>query len=355
MKIKTIISIFLLTLSASFSIYGQSGWQNPADRYKDAYKEYLNEPERITDSQISHFVYFARDREAIESHSFLGVSRLEGAQIMYAWKQLEPEKGIYDFSLIEKDLQYLEKRGKKLFVQLQDSTFNPGRKAVPDYLLTSEYGGGAVKMINDDGVHEGWAAKKWNPEVQKRFSGLLIELGKQFDGRIEGINLQETAAAGGSDDPSFSPALYAEAIKRNMLAMKEGFSRSTVMQYANFMPGEWLPWEDEGYLRSIYAYGEQIGVGLGAPDLMITRRGQLNHALAMMHEHEYSVPLGIAVQDGNYIGETGNTRVVSDRATIVPMLEGFAKGFLNVDYMFWSFQEPYFSEDVLPFFNPESR
>ncbi|GAL34706.1 hypothetical protein JCM19240_4256 [Vibrio maritimus] len=36
------------------------------------------------------------------------------------------------------------------------------------------------------------------------------------------------------------------------------------MQYANFMIGEWLPWEDKGYLKSIYEYGQQIGVGLGA-------------------------------------------------------------------------------------------
>ena len=90
-----------------------------------------------------------------------------------------------------------------------------------------------------------------------------------------------------------------------MLALKKAFPRSAKLQYANFMPGEWLPWEDEGYLRSIYEYGESIGVGLGAPDLMVRRKGQLNHALAMMHENEFTAPLGIAIQDGNYIGQTG--------------------------------------------------
>ena len=69
--------------------------------------------------------------------------------------------------------------------------------------------------------------------------------------------------------------------------------------------GEWLPWEDKGYLRSIYQYGQEIGVGLGGPDLMVQRKGQLNHTLAMMHEYNYTVPLGIAIQDGNYIGKTG--------------------------------------------------
>ena len=125
------------------------------------------------------------------------------------------------------------------------------------------------------------------------------------------------------------------------------------MQYANFMPGEWLPWEDNGYLKSIYQYGEEIGVGLGAPDLMVQRKGQLNHALAMMHENSYSVPLGIAVQDGNYIGLTNSDQVIGERKNLVPLLHAFAKDFLNVKYMFWVDQEPYFEQDVLSCFISE--
>jgi hypothetical protein len=122
------------------------------------------------------------------------------------------------------------------------------------------------------------------------------------------------------------------------------------MQYANFMVGEWLPWEDKGYLKSIYQYGQEIGVGLGAPDLMMRKRGQLNHALAMMHENNYTVPLGIAIQDGNYIGQTNNTDVVDNRQSLVPALHSFAQSFLHVNYMFWVNQEPYFEQDVLPCF-----
>jgi len=62
------------------------------------------------------------------------------------------------------------------------------------------------------------------------------------------------------------------------------------------------------------------------------------------------VPLGIAVQDGNYIGQTGSDRVVQDRENIVPLLHGFAREFLEVSYMFWVNQAPYFEEDVLPCF-----
>ena len=137
-----------------------------------------------------------------------------------------------------------------------------------------------------------------------------------------------------------------------MLALKKGFPQSTTMQYANFMPGEWLPSDDKGYLRSIYQFGQEIGVGLGAPDLMFKRKGQLNHTIAMMHEGQFTVPLGIAIQDGNYIGETGNNTIVSVRENLVPVLHAFAKDFLKVNYMFWVYQEPYFSEDVIPCFAP---
>jgi len=69
-----------------------------------------------------------------------------------------------------------------------------------------------------------------------------------------------------------------------------------------------------------------------------------------MHETEYSVPLGIAVQDGTYIGLTNSSKVVSQRRNLVPLLHGFAQDFLRVDYMFWVDQSPYFEEDLLPCF-----
>jgi len=191
---------------------------------------------------------------------------------------------------------------------------------------------------------------------------LLEALGKEFDGKIEGINLQETSiGVNAQSDSSFSDHEYLTGVKENMLALKKAFRISTTMIYANFMPGEWLPSDDKGYLRSIYQYGEKIGVGLGGPDLMVTRKAQLNHAYTLMHERHYTVPIGIAVQDGNYIAMTGadpnysenNRAETKSRKNIVPLLYAFAKDFLRVRYMFWVNQEPYFKEDVIPCFTTE--
>ena len=342
-----LVSLPVLLLCCS----SNAQWNNPSERYANEYQKYADAECPIKEDDIKHFVYFARDRKAVHDHPFLRNRRFAGAQIMYPWSELEPSKGRYDFSIIKEDFDYLKSRGKRLFIQLQDATFNAKFRGVPDYLRAQEYDDGSILQRNENGIAEGWTAKRWNKKVQERFSFLLRALGEAFDGKIEGINLQETAVGVSSEyDKSFSPSVYAESIKANMLALREAFPRSVKLQYANFMPGEWLPWDDKGFLRSIYQYGEEIGVGLGAPDLMVRKKGQLNHALAMMHEHKYSVPLGIAVQDGNYIGLTGADFVKEDRKNIVPLLHAFAKDFLRVQYMFWVNQAPYFEEDVLPCF-----
>jgi hypothetical protein len=365
MNIKTTINFafkkirmrnLLITVFVLFVLWtplnAQKKYRN--ERYIDAYKKYSDATCPIKKDSIRHFVYFAKDRELIKDHPFLAYSIFKGAQIMYSWRDLEPEKGKYDFSVLKQDFEYLMKFNKKLFIQLQDVTFNPKYKAVPDYLLTAEYDGGAVFQYNDDGKPEGWVAKRWNKKVRERFSLLLQALGDEFDGKIEGINLQETSI--GVKDSSFSQLDYVNGLKENMLALKKAFNTSTTMIYANFIPGEWLPWDDKGYLRGIYQYGEDIGVGLGGPDLMVKRKAQLNHTLAMMHEGHYTVPLGIAVQDGNYIGETGDTDEETKKQkheNIVPLLYAFAKDFLKINYMFWANQEPYFKTDVLGCFSSD--
>ncbi len=340
----------LIGLSAP-AVHGET-WENPAERYMTAHKAFEKATCPIAPDLIKNFVYFAKDRGAMRTHPLLTTDRFIGAQIMYAWRDLEPEQGHYDFSTIREDVDFLEGHGKRLFIQLQDASFSPDYRPVPDYLQTAEYDGGVAGQMWE-GKLDGWVAKRWNPAVQERFAALLAALGAEFDGHIEGINLQETAIeVTTAQDPSFSAPIYVDAVKSWMQALKASFPKSVTMQYANFMPVEWLPHDDLGYLRSVYDYGAEIGVGLAAPDLMPQRKGQLSHALALMHEGAFSVPLGIAVQDGNYIGEMNSDEINPSRKNLVPMLHGFAAEFLKVDYMFWVNQAPYFTEDVLPCLAP---
>ena len=111
-RIRIVAFSFLLVAT---SIRAQ---QKLSERYMDAYKKYLNATCPIPKDEIQHFVYFARDRELIVDHPLLHHPMFTGAQIMYAWKDLEPQKGQYDFSILNQDYAYLKSYHKKLFIQL---------------------------------------------------------------------------------------------------------------------------------------------------------------------------------------------------------------------------------------------
>src|SRR2546426_10780832 len=94
--------------------------------------------------EVHHYVFFNRDRERISDPAFLNTKAFEGAQLKYTWRELEPEQDAYDFNAIRQDLKFLSSKGKRLFVQLQDSSFDPAVVLAPRYLLNdARYNGGA--------------------------------------------------------------------------------------------------------------------------------------------------------------------------------------------------------------------
>ena len=305
---------------------------------------------------VHHYAFFNRDRERIFDTSFLGTKAFEGAQLKYTWRELERGKDAYDFSAIQHDLAFLSSKGKKLFIQLQDASFDPTIVNVPRYLVNdARYNGGADKQysIKDDdeehAVAEGWVARRWDPAVQERFHRLLLALGKEFDGKVEGINLAETAVSFGESGrlfpKGFTPATYRDAIVTNMMALKRAFPKSVAMQYANFMPGEWLPGNDQSYLRSVYGQAKEMKVGVGGPDLLPYKPGQMSHCYPLIRECAGEVPTGIAVQHGNY----QHKKSKSEQPITISELVEFATEYLKVDYIFWCNQEPFYSMNLIPF------
>ncbi len=313
----------------------------------------------VSAKPVHHYVFFGQDREKIkEAASFLKTTALEGAQVTYSWRQLEPKQDEYDFSYIREDLAFLSSKGKKLFIQLQDVTFSESRINVPRYLLQDVmYNGGAAKQYHvkegdeENAVVAGWAARRWDPAVQARFHKLLFALGREFDGSIEGINFAETSVGFGYTGrlfpKGFSFEIYRDAIITNMKTLKQAFPKSVAIQYANFMPGEWRPTKDRGYLRAVFEAAKASKVGVGGPDLLPNRPGQLKSSYPLIREAAGIVPVGIAVQDGNYDDVDPKT---GKHLTIAELIK-FATEYLKVDYIFWCTQEPYYSENLIPFLN----
>ena len=117
------------------------------------------------------------------------------------------------------------------------------------------------------------------------------------------------------------------------------------------MPGEWLPDDDQRHLRSVYQRARELKVGVGGPDLLPYKQGQMNHSYPLLRDCAGKVPTGIAVQDGNY--QHRNPK--SGRAVTIPELIGFATEELKVDYIFWSTQEPFYSKNLIPLLQPQRR
>ena len=309
----------------------------------------------IAQKIINNYVFFNNERHRIQENSFLETRKLVGAQLKYSWKELESEKGSYDFSEIEKDLDFLTNHGKKLFVQIQDVTFDTLWINVPKYIFEERvYNGGvAIQYIMDEDENiisqDGYMARRWDPEVAGRFYKLLIELGKRLDGKIEGINLPETSTGFGDKGKfhpkGFTPEIYRDAILKQMEIAKQAFTKSVVIQYANFMPGEWLPWEDKGYLKSLYQYATKNDIGMGGPDIKIYKKAQMDHSYKFLKEFSDDIKTGIAVQWGNY--EEINPK--TGKQVTIDEIYNFGNYEIGLNYIYWCTQEPYYTDFLIPY------
>ncbi len=112
-------------------------------------------PERVTAAGVHHYVFFAQERERITEPSFLQ-SKFEGAQLKYVWRELEPQRDHYNFAAIQHDLAFLQAKGKRLFIQIQDCSFDINIRPFPRYLLEDpSYHGGADKQYGEDNAPYG--------------------------------------------------------------------------------------------------------------------------------------------------------------------------------------------------------
>ena len=305
---------------------------------------------------ITHFIYFGIEREKINDSLFLNCKNASGAQIRYSWKMLEPKKDEYDFEMIKEDFTFLKAHHKELFIQLNDATFDSNRISIPKYLLEdSIYNGGAslqYEFIGDEQkpVKAGWTARRWDPAVRERFQKLFMALGKEFDGKIAGINLQETAIGIGERPlrpKGFSFEIYRDGILDNMKALKKAFPKTDVIQYANFMPGGYIHGGNPDLLKSVYEFARKNNIGVGGPDILVYKPGQMRNSYGLIRDAAGIVPTGVAVQDGNY----DHINPKTEKQVTVREIYEFARDYLKLKYVFWCTEEPYYSRDVIPFLN----
>lgn len=279
---------------------------------------------------------------------------VSGAQIIYSWKQLEPKKDEYDFSKIKHDLLYLKKIHKKLFIQIQDRSFEPKVFNVPDYIREDKiYHGGVALQYDFPGegkpITSGWVARVWDPAVRERFQLLIKKLASEFDGIIYGINLPETAADFDENNPpeGFNKDKYFHAELENILSLREAFHKSIVVQYVNFFPGEWN--NDHRYMSRLFSSGMTHHIGLGGPDVVPYKMAQMKNSYPFFHKFKRKLLASMAIQEPDYTYKNPKT---GEPYTFIDFYN-FSRNYLGADILFWNVQEPFYSTQLSPKINPD--
>ena len=287
---------------------------------------------------------FAGGSEAEEIVDLLARPDVGGVQIIYNWRRLEPSEGVYDFSKIERDLTVTEAHGKKLWLQLQDRFFWATSRNLPDYILNEpQYDGGLMqqKTFVAEGEPQGvaWVAKQWNPALRARFQALIAALAERFDGRIAGFNFDETAVDVGEDTSQFDCDGYFAAELENARFARAAFKRSPVVQYVNFWPCQWG--DERGYFARFFAAAAEDGIGLGGPDIVPWKTGQMKNSYPFFNDYRGKLPVvAMAVQEPTLTYIDPVTGEPFTRQAFVD----FATGYLGVDIIFWTADAPWLSD-----------
>lgn len=309
-------------------------------------------PTAFGKTNVPRLFLFIGGNEARSNKKYLENSCVSGAQIIYSWKQLEPQKDVYDFSKIEEDLHFLSSMHKKLFIQLQDRSFEPTIFNVPDYIREDEeYHGGVAMQYDFPGegkpITVGWVARVWDSAVRRRFQLLMQRLATQFDGAIYGINLPETAVDFDENNPpkDFTSDTYFDAELENIGTLRKGFTKSIVLQYVNFFPGEWD--NDRHFMSRLFTYAVHHKIGLGGPDSVPYRLAHMKNSYPFFNKYKGKLVTGMAIQEPDYTyknPETGVYYTFSD-------FYNFMRAYLGATIVFWNIEEPFFSSQVEPHLN----
>ncbi|ETS30573.1 hypothetical protein PTE_03928 [Photorhabdus khanii NC19] len=292
-----------------------------------------------------NYLYTSSD-DLNQLHELLERQDIDGVQIVYNWKQLESAPGKYDFSAIEKDLALLSKIQKKLFIQIQDRFFEKDARYIPFYLQqSSKYQGGLVAQVDNPGEGKaqgyGWVAIQWNTDLRKRYQNLLSALAKEFDGRITGINLPETAIDIDMkhDTTGFSCDHYFAAELDNIKFARQVFKKSYVVQYVNFWPCEWN--NDHQYMSRLFNFASKNKIGLGGPDIVPYQSAQMKNAYPFFNRYKGKLDLvAMAVQEPTLTYTNPKTKKPFTQEEFAD----FAENYLGANIIFWSTATPWLKQ-----------
>jgi hypothetical protein len=285
-----------------------------------------------------HYVVFASDDTVSDLTAGLNEIRnlrfVRGIVLRAFWRQLEPEKNVYDFGRIERFLHRAAQDKKRFFLLLSTRYFRSGRVA-PDYLKTPLYDGGVYKFKSFKDTF-GESITLWDDDTRHRLTLLIQALARRYDGNpnFEGLILTETAFGQPLTPISDAKknAYYANMIRVDNAA-RNAFQRTVVIQFVNF------PYP---YTVPVFNNLLRKGLGFGAPDVFLADDDHEKYVYPFNDQARGRIPIGMQVEQDSYYSTSAGGPFDPPPVRSIYV---FARDRLHSNYIFWhrDLSEPYFA------------
>ncbi|EGV18516.1 hypothetical protein [Thiocapsa marina] len=197
-----------------------------------------------------------------------------GYHVRYKWRVLEPEKDVYDFSMIRQDIATAVRDGKKLIITILDRAHDADHGSpVPDYITTDPiYEGGIYKYAETQAGVAKYMPKYWVPSVAERVGKLAASIGDEFDDdqTLSYVNTEETALVGAQFQDGFSADALRDGYRTIHSIAVTGLKKTLFSQWVNWRGGLTEAGADE-IMAALVAQGS----GFGGPDALAVDRANL--------------------------------------------------------------------------------
>ncbi len=275
-----------------------------------------------------HYMAFAADVEDSDVHAGLDEIQdlpfVKGMVLRVFWRQLEPQKDVYDFSRIDRYMALAAAHNKRFGLLLTTKNFIAG-KAAPDYLKAPWFDGGVFEVAKFKGTI-GDNITLWDSNTYYRLARLVKALAARYDANpwFEVLIINETAF-GRPVIPVTDvqkASFYDNLIRVDAIA-RQAFSHTVVIQYVNFPPP---------YTRQVVANLLDKGVGIGGPDVFLNDADHERLVYPPIVQASGKVPVGMQVESDCYYA-----RSLGGPWDPPPARElyDFARNRLHSNYVFW--------------------
>jgi hypothetical protein len=253
-----------------------------------------------------------------------GVAAIEGVQIRVWWHDLEPAKGVYDFSRIDAYLSALatQPTPKRLVIRVMDRRFNTSSPdgIVPSYLRSNYWDGGVARSKT------GYVARLWDPRIMQREIALFQALGKRYDSHplLEGFATEETALGLRAPYPDgYSTATLEAQYERFAKAVHPTILHTNLFIYTNWLGG------DATMTRLLQALIVPQ-VAAGGPDIVPNDPTQAQQIYSGMKGSDFRGVLPLA-------GSAEAAELGGNGPGFTPQqIHAYAASVLHLNYVFWA-------------------